>query len=75
MTPEQARAVYRSRKPKRLAASTAAVQAKADARARKILDMAEQGLSHEEMAEALGIQPSSVFGAIRAAKIRLGEPR
>lgn len=75
MTPQQARAAYRSRKSKRLALSTATAQAKADARARRILGMVEQGLSEQEMAEALGIKLTSVFGAIRAARIRLGEPR
>lgn len=73
MTPAEARALIRQRRTATLCRrkSKAALAAKAEARARRILELAEAGTPVEEMAAELGIKPISVGPAIRAAKIRL----
>lgn len=74
LTVEQARALIRNRKTMRKAIVKAARGAKADARARRILELVEQGASHEELAAILRVRVDSVRGAIRVAKKRLASP-
>lgn len=71
MTATEARAVLRKRVTLRRLAVNAATRAKADARARRILELVEQGLTHEDIAAEMGIKVMSVRGAIRKARMRL----
>jgi len=61
----------RKRVAVRRAAFKATQAAKADARARRVLDMVDRGLTHEEIAAALGVRVTSVRGAVQAARRRL----
>lgn len=73
LTADEARALWRKRKSltRRRSMEYAAQKAKADARARRLLDMVDQGMPYDQIAEELGIRVASVRGAVRAAKKRL----
>lgn len=71
MTPAEARALMRKRQTIRSVISHTAHQAKADARARRLLDMVDSGMTYPEIAAALGIRVKSVRGAVHDAKKRL----
>lgn len=66
MTPEQARALYQKRKkyPASKQRAVNKIQSKADARARSFIERHAAGETHQQIADSLGIDQSSVTKAI-----------
>lgn len=74
LTAAEARALLRKRATLRRAASKAAQAAKADARARRVLEMLEEGLTYVDIAEELGVKVTTIPGVIKRARKRLAKP-